>query len=224
MRFNQKDVKIRSSPEGSDFVLQNKEHCMKIGEAKVVYRGQIQAYQEQKNILTKQKQVLEEKMKYFPEAKELFAEEAATLELTINALNEKQSEYQDYLSKLNQQWMGQVNALTAKQQGEAMEEYNQDLMKIMEVARRLMKGAVVPPTDEKKLMEYSMELYQAAKNIGSLAKQKEKEEYDSLWDEEEERATPEDPMEAADNKEAFSSGPVIVDVADTVASVETPEG
>lgn len=197
---------------------------MKIGEAKVVYRGQIQAYQEQKNILTKQKQVLEEKMKYSPEAKELFAEEAATLELTINALNEKQSEYQDYLSKLNQQWMGQVNALTAKQQGEAMEEYNQDLMKIMEVARRLMKGAVVPPTDEKKLMEYSMELYQAAKNIGSLAKQKEKEEYDSLWDEEEERATPEDPMEAADNKEAFSSGPVIVDVADTVASVETPEG
>lgn len=196
---------------------------MKIGEAKVIYRNQISAYQEQKNILVKQKQALEEKMKYSPEAKELFAEEAATLELTINALNEKQSEYQDYLSKLNQQWMGQVNALTAKQQGEAMEEYNQDLMKIMEVARRLMKGAVVPPTDEKKLMEYSMELYQAAKNIGALAKQKEKEEYDSLWKDEEEKSAPEDPMEVADNKEAFSSGPAIVDVADTMASVEPVE-
>ena len=196
---------------------------MKIGEAKVVYRNQISAYQEQKNILAKQKQALEEKMKYSPEAKELFAEEAATLELTMNALDEKQSEYQDYLSKLNQQWMGQVNALTAKQQGEAMEEYNQDLMKVMEVARRLMKGAVVPPMDEKKLMEYSMELYQAAKNIGALAKQKEKEEYDSLWDEEEDNTTPEDPMQVADNKEAFSSGPAIVDVADTMASVETPE-
>lgn len=197
---------------------------MKIGEAKVIYRNQISAYQEQKNILAKQKQALEEKMKYSPEAKELFAEEAATLELTIHALDEKQAEYQDYLSKLNQQWMGQVNALTTKQQGEAMEEYNQDLMKIMEVARRLMKGAVVPPTDEKKLMEYSMELYQAAKNIGSLAKQKEKEEYDSLWDEEEDKTAPEDPMEVADNKEAFSSGPAIVDVAETMASVETPEG
>lgn len=153
----------------------------------------------------------------------MFEKEAATLELTINALHEKQSEYQDYLSKLNQQWMGQVNALTAKQQGEAMEEYNEDLMKIMEVARRLMKGAVVPPTDEKKLMEYSMELYQAAKNIGSMAKQREKEEYESLWKDEEEKTAPEDPMEVADNKEAFSSGPVILDVADAMASVEIPE-
>lgn len=196
---------------------------MKIGEAKVVYRNQISAYQKQKNILAKQKQALEEKMKYDPEAKELFAEEAATLELTIDALDKKQSEYQDYLSKLNQQWMGQVNALTAKQQGEAMEEYNQDLMKVMEVARRLMKGAIVPPQDEKKLMEYSMELYQAAKNIGALAKQKEKEEYDSLWDEKEDKSAPEDPMEVADGKEAFSSGPAIVDVADTMASVEPVE-
>lgn len=196
---------------------------MKIGEAKVVYRNQISAYQEQKNTLAKRKQAIEEKMKYDPEAKELFAEEAATLELTIDALDKKQLEYQDYLSRLNQQWMGQVNALTAKQQGEAMEEYNQDLMKVMEVARRLMKGAIVPPQDEKKLMEYSMELYQAAKNIGALAKQKEKEEYDSLWKDEEDKAAPEDPMEVADNKEAFSSGPAIVDVADTMASVETPE-
>ena len=195
---------------------------MKIGEAKVVYRNQISAYQEQKNILAKQKQALEEKMKYDPEAKKLFAEEAATLELTIDALDKKQSEYQDYMSKLNAQWMGQVNALTAKQQGEAMEEYNQDVMKCMEVARRLMKGAIVPPQDEKKLMEYSMELYQAAKNIGSMAKQRKKEEYDSLWDEKEDKSAPEDPMEVADGKEAFSSGPAIVDVADTMASVEVP--
>ena len=196
---------------------------MKIGEAKVVYRNQISAYQEQKAILAKQKQALEEKMKYDPEVKKIFAEEAATLELTIDALDKKQSEYQDYMSKLNQQWAGQVNALVAKQQGEAMEEYNQDIMKVMEVARRLMKGAIVPPTDEKKLMEYSMELYQAAKNIGSMVKQREKEEYDSLWNDEEEKTAPEDPAEVADNKEAFSSGPAIVDVAETMASVEVPE-
>ncbi|MBR3769796.1 MAG: hypothetical protein IKL06_04620 [Lachnospiraceae bacterium] len=196
---------------------------MKIGEAKVVYRNQISAYQEQKNILAKQKQALEEKMKYDPDAKNAFEKEAATLELTIHALNEKQAEYQDYMSKLNAQWAGHVNALSAKQQSEAMEEYNQDLMKVMEVARRLMKGGIVPSADEKKLMEYSMELYQAAKNIGAMAKQRKKEEYDSLWKDEEEKGVPEDPAEVADNREAFSSGPAIVDVADTMASVEGAE-
>lgn len=139
---------------------------MKIGEAKEVYRNQINAYQEQKNILAKQKQALEEKMKYDPEAKKLFGEEAATLELTIDALDKKQAEYEDYMSKLNAQWAGHVNALSAKQ--------------------------------------------------------KEKEEYDSLWKEKEDTSAPEDPMEAADSKEAFSTGPAIVDVADTPVSVEAP--
>ena len=87
--------------------------------------------------------------------------------------------------------------------------------KIMEVARRIMKGGIVPAADEKKLMEFSMEMYQAAKNIGAMAK--EKEEYDTLWQEEEEKVS-EDPMEVADNAEAFAEGPDIVDVADTVAA------
>ena len=162
-------------------------------------------------------------MKHSAEVNELFVKEAATLELTIDALDKKQREYQDYVSRLTMQSTAHANALIAKQQTEATEEYNQDLMKVMEVARRLMKGAIVPPTDEKKLMEYSMELYQAAKNIGSMVKQHEKEEYESLWKEEEEKSTPEDPMEVADNKEAFSTGPAIVDVADTMSSVEVSE-
>ena len=71
----------------------------------------------------------------------------------------------------------------AKQQGEAMEESMIDLGKIMEVARRIMKGGIVPPQDEQKLMEYSMELYQAAKNMAALIEHREREEYDSLWEE-----------------------------------------
>ena len=98
-----------------------------------------------------------------------------------------------------------------------MEEYAIDMGKIMEVARRLMKGAIVPATDEKKLMEYSMELYQAAKNIGALAKEKEKEEYDSLWEEKEEQDMAEDPMETANNVEVFAEGPEIVEVEDIVS-------
>lgn len=196
---------------------------MKVGEARSVYSTQIKAYQEQKMILTQRKQELEQKMQHSQEAKEAFSEEAATLELTIDALDKKQSEYQEYMEGLMTQWTGQMNALAAKQQGDAMEEYAEDTMKVMEVARRLMKGAIVPATDEKKLMEYSMELYQTAKNIGAMAQQRKKEEYDSLWEDEEKKEY-EDPIEAADNKEAFSSGPAIVDVADTIASVEVPEG
>lgn len=67
------------------------------------------------------------------------------------------------------------NAEVSKQQGEAMEEYSEDMIKIMEVARRIMKGAKVPASDEKKLMEYSMELYMAAKNMAVLNENKKKE-------------------------------------------------
>jgi len=196
---------------------------MKIEEARRTYNTQIRSYHEQQVALSKQKKELQEKMNATEDGKTIYANEAAILELTIQAVDEKQSEYQNYMDKLMQQKFAIENMIVAKQQGEAMEEYTEDLGKIMEVARRLMKGDTVPGTDEKKLMEYSMEMYQAAKNIGMMAKQKEKKEHDSLWDEEEENHNPEDPIEVANNSEAFAEGPEIVDVADTMASVADSE-
>lgn len=195
---------------------------MKIVEARQLYGSQIRAYQEQKLALTKQKQELEKKMNAVEDGKNIYANEAAILELTIEAVDKKQTEYQDYMSKLSEQWAATANMVSAKQQGEAMEDYVEDMGKIMEVARRLMKGAIVPPSDERKLMEYSMELYQTAKNMGIMAK-KEREEYDSLWKDEEENVECSDPTEVADNTEAFSVGPDIVDVAETVESVAVSE-
>lgn len=87
-----------------------------------------------------------------------------------------------------------------------------------------MKGAIVPATDEKKLMEYSMEMYQAAKNMGALARQKEKEEYDSLWDDEDEPDEVVDATEVADNTEAFANGPEVVEVSEVVAGASAEEG
>ena len=191
---------------------------MKIAEARQLYSTQIRAYQEQHTALFKQKKELEEKIKAEENGSITYANEAATLELSIKAVEEQKSQYQEYMDKLMQQWNAVANMEVAKQQGEAMEEYAVDLGKIMEVARRIMKGGIVPPTDEQKLMEYSMELYQAAKNIGALVK-KEKEEYESLWEDDEEKTVAEDPTEIADNAEAFDSGPTIVEVADTMASV-----
>ena len=191
---------------------------MKISEARQLYSTQIKAYNDQQVVLSKQKKALEEKMNTVSDGKNLFAEEAATLELTLNAVIEKKNEYQDYMSELNQQWMAISQMVSSKQQQDASKEYVEDLGKIMEVARRLMKGDIVPPNDEKKLMEYSMEMYQAAKNMGALAKQKEREEHESLWDDEEEKKEYDDPMEVADNAETIGGAPQIVDVADTMAS------
>lgn len=192
---------------------------MKISEARVQYNRQIRAYQEQQVVLSKQKKELEQKIRTTPDGVTIFANEAATLELQINAVNEKQNEYRDYMEKLLEQWTATANMEVARQQGEAMEEYAIDMAKIMEVARRIMKGGIVPAEDEKKLMEYSMELYQAAKNMGALAK--EREEYDTLWEEEPKEGESADPMEVADNTEAFAEGPAIVDVADTMAAATT---
>ena len=63
-------------------------------------------------------------------------------------------------------------------------------------------------------MEYSMELYQTAKNIGTLIK-KDCKEYDSLWEEEEKPDAEEDPTQVADNAEVFVPRPAIEEVVDT---------
>lgn len=192
---------------------------MKIEEARILYSGQIKSYHEQQLALSKQKKELEHKINTTPDGKNIYANEAATLELTIEAVNEKQDEYKAYMEKLLEQHTAIANMVSAEQQGDAMAEYAEDMGKIMEVARRLMKGDIVPPTDEKKLMEYSMEMYQAAKNMGFMAKQKEREEHESLWEDEEPKEY-DDPIETANNTEAFAEGPEVVEVADTIASVE----
>ena len=91
------------------------------------------------------------------------------------------------------------------------------MAKIMEVARRIMRGAIVPASDEKKLMEYSEEIYQTAKSVGAMVRRQKKEKYDSLWGDEEEKEY-DDPREVAENAEA-ADGPEIVAAADVAASV-----
>lgn len=195
---------------------------MKIDEARKLYSSQIKSYHEQQMVLAKQKKELEHKINMTPNGKSVYANEAAVLELSIKAVDEKQTEYKDYMEKLLEQWSATANMVSAEQQGDAMEEYAEDLGKIMEVARRIMKGDIVPASDEKKLMEHSMELYQAAKNIGAMVKQKEREKHDSLWKDEEKKEY-EDPMEVANNTEAFAEGPEVVEVADTMASAVEAE-
>ena len=62
---------------------------MKIGEAQGIYREQVRAYQKEKASVSKQLQNLRRRMEAHPEGKEQYESEAATLELTLETLQEK---------------------------------------------------------------------------------------------------------------------------------------
>ncbi|MCM1307831.1 MAG: hypothetical protein NC223_04450 [Butyrivibrio sp.] len=172
---------------------------MKITEAQKIYRANRQELIDQRRLLIKQRDALEKKKLNTPNGSELFAEEAATLELSIKDVNSKFDENQEILDKLTEQYCAVWNAEVSKQQADALSEAYIDLSKIMEVARRIADGAKVPSTDEQKLMEYSMELYMAAKNMAVMNADND-DEYDSLWDDEEDEQEY-DPKGKADSAE-----------------------
>lgn len=201
---------------------------MKIGEAQQIYRDQIKSYQKQKKQLSKQLQDVQKRMQHMPsgeegrddsEQREIYESQAVSLQLTLDALDEKQDEYRDYLDRLTEQYCAYWNAEVARQQKDAAKEYADDIGKIMEVARRIMKGDIVPASDEKKLMEFSEDMYQTAKNIGAMARREKREKHDSLWDDEEEKKDYGDPGETAENAAAASGEPQIVEAEDLIASV-----
>lgn len=183
---------------------------MKVGEAQKLYRAQRAAIIDRRRKLVKKKEELDKKIKttFDSEKREVYTNEAATLELSIGALNEKFDENQEVLDRLTQQYASVFNAEASKQQKDAMEDAAVEMGKIMEVARRIGKGARVPANDEKKVMDYSMELYMAAKNLAMINKmnKKKKEEYDSLWGDEEEKKEY-DPEGKAENAETSVEAP-----------------
>lgn len=175
---------------------------MRLVEAQQAYRAQRQELIDQRRELLNRRKALERKMNTTVNGQELFAEEAATLELSIDANREKFDENVKILDKLAEQEVAVWNAEASRQQADAMSDYAIDLAKIMEVARRISNGGKVPAGDEQKLMDYSMELYMAAKNAAMMNELKEKrEKYDSLWDDEDEEQTEYDPRGKAENSE-----------------------
>ena len=177
---------------------------MKVGEAQKLYRAQRATIIDRRRKLVKKKEETDNKIKttFDLDKREIYANEAATLELSIGALNEKFDENQEVLDRLTDQYVSVFNAEASKQQKDAMEDAAMEMSKILETARRIGKGARVPATDEKKVMEYSMDLYLAAKNLAMLNKmnQKKKDKYDSLWGDEEDKQEY-DPEGKAENAE-----------------------
>ena len=173
---------------------------MKIGEAKPIYYAKREQLVDQTRELFKRKEKAENAYKLTGDT--AFSEQAASLELSLDATQKAFDENQKVLDSICEQEVAAFNMESSRQQGDAMEEEMENLGKIMIVFRRLAKGDVVPLTDEKKLMEYDDKMYQMAKNMQAMAQQMEKEheKHKSLWEDEEKKEYP-DPQEVADNTE-----------------------
>ena len=194
------------------------ERSMKIGEAQKAYRQQLGFLRGQKRDFVKQQ---EENRKKLEEARKKSEEQGVTFELSDTYL-EREKELQEKIDELSgqiknsektlddliDQEVGIFNSIVAKQQGDAMKEYGEEMAKCLEIARRISRGDHVPAQDEKKLMDFNMDIYKMAKEMAAINMEGKHKEWDSLWGEEEEKEY-EDPQEASENAET---------------NVEMPEG
>lgn len=183
---------------------------MKIGEAQKLYRQQLSFLRGQRSDFVKQQKENREKME---EARKKSEEQGVTFELSETYL-EREKELQEKIDELSgqikgnektlddliEQEVGIFNSVASRQQADAMKEYGEDMAKCLEIARRISRGDRVPAQDEKKLMDFNMEIYQMAKEMAALNRDKEHKDWDSLWGDEEEKNY-EDPQEVSENAE-----------------------
>lgn len=183
---------------------------MKIGEAQKAYRQQLSFLRGQKRDYVNQQKENREKME---QARKKSEEQGVTFELS-EAYLEREKELQEKIDELSgqikkdektlddliEQEVGIFNSIVAEQQGDAWKEYGEEMAKCLEIARRIGRGDHVPAQDEKKLMDFNMEIYQMAKEMAAMNMEEKHKEWESLWGEEEEKEY-EDPFEASQNAE-----------------------
>lgn len=192
---------------------------MKISEAQSMYRAYRQDLIDRTKSLIKQRDKAQSRFRETGASE--FSEQAATLQLSIEAVRKQFDENQKVLDSLAEQHAAVWNAEVARQQADAGAEMGEEIAKIMTVARRISNGDIVPYSDEKKLMEYNPELYQAAKSAQMLHEMEEHEEYDSLWDDKEDKVEQYDPEGKAQNAQAQGELP---DIPLESSAVTAPEG
>lgn len=147
----------------------------------------------------------------------------------IGLLQEQDEEEQEKKQSLRQQKLEEAalkqecreQVQASKKEAEAY----RDLAKIMEIARRISNGDRVPAADEKKLMEFSEDLYQTAKAAAMINADKEHKEYDSLFEEEDENDVKSKmrslEREETDAGKGAASEKKVQETADTAVEQET---
>ena len=207
---------------------------MKIAEARRAYATQLSVQRGQRAQLLKQKEKLEQEKANRLSVSSETSGNGVSLELSdeylqrftelqerIDTLTDQIKKNEKSLDDVIEMEVGLANSEVAKQQGDAMEEAAEDMAKCLEIARRISRGDKVPAQDEKKLMDFNMEIYQIAKNMAVMNMNKKHKEWESLWEDEEEKQEYADPMETAADAEMNIAMPEGMDA--TVQSQEFRE-
>lgn len=176
---------------------------MKIAEAKKIYSSQLDALRSRKQQLTK---LLKEDAEQGTGGASF---DRLELSKELSQVEKQYDQTSSVMEQIQEKESIVHNVEAAKQQSEAVGKAMDDMAKILEIARRIGEGAKVPAADEKLLMEHSHELYMAAKNMALLNAQKERKEYDTLIEEEEETDT-RSPSEIAGDTEIAVDMPAAV--------------
>lgn len=176
---------------------------MKIGEAARIYSEQLSKLRDKRSELLDKKKALEKG------EIEMTDEEVAALGKSLDRIDIQYEKASEFMAGFNEQKNLLYNAEASKRTGDAMAEKAENDAKCLEIARRIARGDKVPPKDEEKLLEFSAEMYQVAKNMAVMAKKDKPKEHDSLWDDEDENAQPEQSVdEVVDNMECSMTMPM----------------
>ncbi len=132
------------------------------------------------------------------------------LEISDDAMEMLRKKAQESYEK---KW-AQEQAENLQQQGDAAADDAKYRMKMLKIAMRIASGGKVPGSDEKKLMEFSPELYEMAKNSAMMAK--EHKEYDSVFEDEDETA-------ADDEAKSESTASTSADIPDVETESSSTE-
>lgn len=175
---------------------------MKIGEASRIYSEQMSRLRDKRGELLDKKKALENG------EIEMTDEEVVSLGKAIDRVDIQYEKASEFMQGFNTQKTLLHDAEASKRQSDAMAEKSENDAKCLEIARRIVRGDKVPPKDEHKLLEFNAEMYQMAKNMGSMVNNEKRKEHDSLWDDEDENSQPEKSVdEVVDNMECGMSMP-----------------
>ena len=157
---------------------------MRIEDAKNAYSAHLNILQQKKNSLT------ELLKKNGNNSGGILNFDTVEISRELNEVNAQYEETKKVMDRIMAQEYIAYSGADIKEQAEAASEGAEEFGKILTIYRRIASGGVVPSRDERKLMEFSHELYMAAKTAALLNRQ-EGEEYDSLWEDEKPTSEPE---------------------------------
>lgn len=116
-------------------------------------------------------------------------------EEALQALRDAREKFYADRDAETERYVAEFNSYVAKQQQEAGEDMAEDMAKALATARRIARGDIVPALDEKKLLEYSDELYNMAKMSAMLHQMEEHRKDKSLYNDDDENREYTDPEE-----------------------------